>query len=225
MKPINLFGGFDSRESAGYFTFCSSVIRRATKPVSITPLASMGLPVGSNAFTLSRFLVPALMGFKGRAIFADASDMLCQADIAELDALYDERFAVQVVKHPDYVSTHQRKYLGTDMECAQSNYGRKNWASVMLMNCAHPAWRGYNPQLLSSRPALHFLQFQNLLDSEIGELPAEWNVLVDEGQDMAGAKVLHWSNGIPGFKHYRNGRRSLDWFKEFEHVTEGRQDG
>lgn len=224
-EPIRLCCGYDHREAAGYAVFASSVIRRATKPVSITPLASMGLPMGSNTFTLSRFLVPALMGFKGAAIFADASDMLCLTDIAELESLFDPAYAVQVVKHPDYDSLHPRKYVGTDMECDQSNYSRKNWASVMLMNCAHPAWRGISHQQLAGRPKLHFLQFQNLLDSEIGELPTEWNVLVDEGHATEGAKVLHWTAGLPSFRHYRNSRRSGDWFAEFNHMTEGKQDG
>lgn len=222
---IRLACGYDHREAAGFSVFASSVIRRATKPVSITPLASMGLPMGSNTFTLSRFLVPALMGFTGRAIFCDASDMLCLGDISELDSLFDGDKAVQVVKHADYDSQHARKYVGTAMECAQSNYSRKNWASVMLMNCAHPAWRGISHQQLAGRPKLHFLQFQNLLDSEIGELPTEWNVLVDEGQDTGGAKVLHWTAGLPSFKHYKNARRSQDWFKELDSAMEGKQDG
>lgn len=225
MKPIQLFGGFDEREAAGFHTFAASVIRRASRPVSITPIASLGMPVGSNAFSLSRFLVPALAGHKGMAIFMDASDMLCLSDIAELASLYDEKYAVQVVKHPDYDSQHQRKYVGTPMECQQSNYSRKNWASVMLMNCEHYAWKGFTPQLISSRPPLHFLQFNHLLDSEIGELPPEWNVLIDEGQDDSGAKVIHFTAGVPSFVHYKNVRRSKDWFKEFSHVTEGRQDG
>jgi hypothetical protein len=151
--------------------------------------------------------------------------MLCLADIAELDALYDPQYAVQVVKHQDYTSRHVRKYIGTEMECAQSEYSRKNWASVMVLNCEHPAWRGINHQQLTGRPKLHFLQFQNLLDSEIGELPAEWNVLIDEGQDDKNAKVIHFTAGVPSFRHYRNARRSADWFNEFNHMTEGKQDG
>lgn len=225
MRPIQLFAGFDERESAGYFTFCSSVIRRATQPVSITPLASMGLPIGSNSFTLSRFLVPALSGFKGRAIFADGADMLCLSDIAELDAMFDPSYAVQVVQHPEYRSKHERKYIGTDMECVQSDYSRKNWASVCLFNNEHPAWRGISHQQLASRPKLHFLQFQNLLDCEIGDIPPEWNVLIDEGQDDTNAKLIHFTAGIPAFAHYKDIRRSKTWFKEFEHMTEGKQDG
>ncbi len=213
---ITVYAGYDEREAPGFHTFVSSLIRRASKPVRIIPLSSRGLPQGSNTFTLSRFLAPSLNGFTGHAIFVDACDMMMLADIAELDALYDPKYAVQVVKHPDYESQHQRKYIGTEMECAQTNYPRKNWASVMLMNCAHSAWFGMTPQAIELSGALPLLQFDTFHPEEIGELPREWNVLVDEGQSLEGAKVLHWTCGIPTFKHYRNARGSKDWFREFD---------
>lgn len=215
---IRLFCGHEDKESAGFHVFVHSVISKASVPVSIIPLASMGLPTGSNSFTMSRFLVPWLCGFKGRAIFADASDMLMLGDIAELDRRFDDRYAVQVVKHPDYETCNPIKYIGTELECKNGDYPRKNWASLMLFNCAHPAWCGSGPMDLSTRPALDALQFQNCLNVDIGDLPACWNVLVDEGQDDTDAKLLHWTAGIPAFAHYANARRSADWFREFSEM-------
>jgi hypothetical protein len=222
---VHLFCGYDEREATGYHTFCASVLRRSSKPLSFLPLAAMGLPEGSNSFTVSRFLVPYLMGFKGRAIFCDASDMLMLADIADLDALFDPKYAVQVVKHDDYTSQHERKYIGTDMECDQSNYPRKNWASLMLINCEHSAWFAMTPKMLSMAEPIDLLQFKFFEDKEIGALPTEWNVLIDEGQERAGAKILHWTAGLPTFKHYRNARASKDWFAEFESMTGAMQHG
>ena len=219
---INLFCGYDLRESAGFHTFVHSVISRSSQPISIIPMADMGMSAGTNNFTVSRFLVPFMMGFKGHAIFADACDMLMLGDVAELDGLFDPGMAVQVVKHPDYVSQHRTKYVGTEMEAEQSNYQRKNWASLMLFNCAHQAWRDRYP-FLNIQPAIKHLQFDGLMDEEIGELPPEWNVLVDEGQPDDGAKVLHWTAGIPWFKHYQNARRSKDWFSAFEVMSVARR--
>ena len=216
---INLFCGYDAREAIGFHTFCHSVIKRASKPVRITPLSSMGLGQGSNTFTLSRFLVPYLMGFHGHAIFVDACDMLMLDDIAELDMLFNPRFAVQVVKHPDYESQHERKYIGTDMECKQSNYSRKNWMSVAIVNCGHAAWFGLTPKAISLMKPMELLQLQSLLDDEIGSLRPEWNVLIDEGHERDGAKILHWTAGIPTFKHYRNARASKDWFAEHDEMA------
>lgn len=214
VNTVRLFCGYDEREKIGFHTFLSSVIRRSSAMVQATVLDSVGMRQGSNSFTLSRFLVPYLCGFSGRAIFADASDMLCLGDIAELDAMFDPAYAVQVVKHPDYESKHSRKYVGTNMECEQTNYSRKNWASVMLINCEHRAWSTMTPEVVAGYSRLALLQFQFLLDSEIGELPAKWNVLVDEGQVNDNPRVIHFSNGIPAFPHYRNVRNSKDWFNE-----------
>lgn len=218
---IRLFCGYDEREAAGFHTFVHSVLARASVPVSITALASMGLPQGSNSFTVSRFLVPFLMGYQGHAIFCDASDMLMLGDVAELDALFDPAYAVQVVKHGDYTSQHVRKYVGTPMECEQSNYPRKNWASLAIFNCEHAGCIPLEPNILAEARTLQLLQLDFLADDEIGALPSEWNVLVDEGQADAGAKLLHWTAGIPRFKHYANARRSRDWFREFEAATGG----
>lgn len=209
---IRLFCGYDSRESAGFHTFVHSVIRQTSMPVAVYPLDASGLKEGTNAFTFSRFMVPSLCDYSGRAIFCDASDMLLLSDLAELDSCFDPQYAVQVVKHPDYVSRHERKYVGTEMQCGQSNYPRKNWASVMLLHCEHPAWKSVDQQYIASATPGKMLELRFLDDNCIGELPKEWNVLVDEGQDHVGAKLLHWTAGIPGFKRYHNAARAHEWF-------------
>lgn len=213
-QPIRLFAGYDEREKIGFHTFLSSVIGRTNRFVQVTPLPEMGMGHGSNAFTVSRFLVPWLCGFKGHAIFLDGSDMLCLGDIAELEALHEPEFAVKVVQHPAYESLHARKYVGTDMECDQTNYRRKNWASAMLINCEHPAWACMTPAGIVRNKRIDLLQFRFLEDFEIGWLPPEWNVLIDEGQSRENAKILHWTAGIPAFSHYKNARCSNDWFVE-----------
>lgn len=195
--------------------FTDSILRRATKPVSITPLASMGMGQGSNAFTLSRFLVPKLMGFQGHAIFADACDMLCLGDIAELDALFDPQFAVQVVKHKAYQTQHRTKYRGTAMECPNMNYQRKNWASVMLINCEHPAWRIDINEL----QPIDLLTLKFINDEAIGELPNEWNRLVDECQSILGAKIYHFTAGIPCIPAHSVAPGAELWFDQLKELN------
>jgi lipopolysaccharide biosynthesis glycosyltransferase len=119
------------------------VIQTATSPVAFYPLALKLLPEytethtdGSNQFIYSRFLVPFLQDYRGWAIFADG-DMLCRADISELWAMRDQRYAVMVAKH-NYSSKAQRKYIGTSLETHNAVYPRKNWSSVMLWNCPAP---------------------------------------------------------------------------------------
>lgn len=132
------------------------------------------------------------------------------ADIAELDSLFNPEFAVQVVKHPDYKTRHKTKYRGTSMECPNSDYPRKNWASVMLINCEHPDWVAATPEILARVSPAEMLGL--LWTDSIGELPAEWNCLVDEGQPAG--KLLHWTAGIPGFQAYSGARFAELWHHE-----------
>lgn len=202
---IHLFCGYDRREALGFHVFVHSVLSRTSAPVSIVPLSAMGLPEGSNAFTQSRFLVPRLMGFSGHAIFADASDMLALGDLADLDVLFDPAFALQVVKHPDYRTRHKTKYRGTAMECPNMNYPRKNWASVAIFNCGHPVWRTFEPS------GFRMLELDFLPDELIGELPPQWNRLVDEGQPADDAKICHWTGGLPAIDFYKNAPAAEKW--------------
>jgi hypothetical protein len=211
MKRVELFCGLDEREAVGFAVFAHSVNARASKPIAITALGSMGLPQGSNTFTVSRFAVAEILEHRGHGIFCDASDMLVMADVAELDALFDDRYAIQVVKHENYKTRNKVKYIGTSMECPNTNYERKNWASVMLVNAEHPAWRRYESAPSS---VLQALQLRFLADDEIGELPAKWNCLADEGHDIEGAKILHWTAGVPGFPHYTNAPGAELWHRE-----------
>lgn len=218
---INLFCGYDTREAIGFHVFVSSVVRHASQPVMFCPIASCMLPEGSNAFTFSRFLVPYLMSFGGVAIFADAADMLMREDIAELAALYDPSKAVQVVKH-EYRTRNKFKYIGTDMRCHNRDYPRKNWASLMIINCAHQAWREMTPErveAMSEAPSV-LLGLKFIPDDAIGELPNKWNRLVDEGQPVDGAALLHWTAGIPAFDHYRDAPGAPVWHAYREAMNE-----
>lgn len=218
---IPVFFGHEERAAAGTTVFLSSLFRTATRPLMACPLGRQALPAmpeGSNAFTFRRFLIPSLMGYRGWAIFVDGADMLCRTDIAELAALRDDRYAVQVVQH-DYQTRHKRKYVGSTMESDNADYPRKQWASVMLMQCGHLAWRGINPQSVASMPPLELLQLRFLPDYTIGALPAEWNWLADEHGENPGAKLVHFTAGIPAFAAHADAPMADDWRAELARAT------
>lgn len=215
---IPLYAGFDPREEVGYHTFCSSLLNQTDEAVSICPIRGQQRD-GTNAFTYARFLIPFMQGFRGFAIFADGSDMILKADIAELWALRSYDYAVQVVKH-DYQTKHQRKYVGTPMEAANEDYPRKNWSSLMLINCAHYAWRDLNPEKVAAMSGAELHRFSFIPDRYIGGLPMEWNWLADEYGETAQAKLLHWTAGIPAFAHYAHSPHAIDWFIAEEGVSQ-----
>jgi len=219
---IRLAVGFDQREAVAYHAFCQSVLEKASAPVHFIPLAENTLDDykethtdGSNKFIYSRFLTPHLHGFQGWAIFADG-DMICQADIKELWKLRDESKAVMVVKH-DYKTTSNRKYFGNKNE----DYPRKNWSSVILWNCSHPANQILTPSFIQSQTGAYLHRFSWLTDAQIGELPKEWNWLAIEYPDNPDAKLIHYTLGTPCLKDYKESPGANMWHETFERMNEG----
>lgn len=214
--------GYDPREAVAFHTCANSIIRHASEPVSIVPLALNVLAPfytekhgdGSNQFIYSRFLVPYLMGFKGHAIFLDG-DMVVTADIAELWRLRSHWHAVQVVKH-DYETRVPIKYLGAKNE----SYPRKNWSSVILWNCGHYGNRTLTPDYVQSQTGAHLHRFQWLQDERIGDIPMEWNWLCTEYEDNPAAKLLHYTIGTPCFKDYEQAPMASFWHKERALMTQ-----
>lgn len=223
---IRLAIGFDQREAIAYHTFCQTLIEKASRPLSITPLALNCLrgysethTDGSNAFIYSRFLTPFLMGFQDWAIFMDG-DMVCRDDIAKLWDLRDESKAVMVVKH-DYRTKAHDKYLGNKNQ----DYPRKNWSSVILWNCGHPANRRLDPAYVMTHPGSHLHRFAWLADELIGEIPKEWNWLTTEYEDNYGAKLLHYTLGTPCFKDYRESDMAELWQEAYRRALSGIDSG
>lgn len=223
---IRVFVGWDDREEAGYHTFCSSVVHTASVPVCFTPLNLKlfegfykgGSKDGTNAFIYSRFLVPHLCNYEGPALFVDGSDMVCLSDLAELWDLYDDSKAVQVVLH-DYKTKNPVKYIGTPMQSRNDDYPRKNQSSLMLMNCGHAAWREITPAKVETMTGAELHRFSWIPDRFIGGLPIEWNWLSQEFGHNYFAKLVHYTAGIPAFKHYIDTEMADEWHKAYRNVT------
>jgi len=218
MSPIRVFIGFDGREDVAFSVLAHSIHRNASQPVSIAPVMLSQLggvyrrdvnPLQSTQFSFSRFLTPWLCGYEGWAVFMDC-DMLVLDDIARLWALRDERYAVQVVKHV-HVPKEDVKFLGA----VQTKYEKKNWSSVMLMNCAKCT--ALTPEYVNSATGLQLHQFKWLDDdSLIGELPSRWNHLVGYDPPRKDASLVHYTIGGPYFEEYAQCEYAREWWHERE---------
>ena len=225
---IPVFIGYDSREKTPYKVACDSLRHHSSVPVFIQPLILGNLQATSiyrrthifrnneyldeeydethtTEFTYSRYLVPALTQWQGWAIYCDC-DFLFRADIGELWSHRDENHAVHVAKH-----THQH---GADVKMwgiKQKYYARKNWSSLMLINCEHDAMRYLTPYRVNHAPRewLHGLSW--LDDSEIGELPVEWNYLEGITNPAYNAKAVHYTLGTPDLEGYEQSRYADEW--------------
>ena len=213
---IRVFAGFDPRESIGWHVFAHSLFRHASEPVALSQVTGDQRD-GSNAFIYARFLVPALCEFRGWALFVDGADMLVRDDVAALWKMRDERYAVQVVQH-DYQTSHANKYRGTVLEARNEAYPRKNWSSVILWNCAHPANAHLTRSFVAQAGGAYLHRFQWLDNHEIGGLPKAWNVLV--GEQDTDAALAHFTYGLPCWPQYADVPYADEWRRELQRVTQ-----
>ena len=213
---IRVFIGYDPREAAAFGVLSHSIHARSSLPVAITPVMLSELhgtyrrernPLQSTDFSFSRFLTPWLCDYEGWAVFMDC-DMLVLDDIAGLHDLRDERYAVMCVKH-DHQPREEVKFLGQP----QTPYGKKNWSSVMLMNCA--ACKALTPEFVNTATGLELHQFKWLGDDAlIGAIPDRWNHLVGYQAPRADAALVHYTLGGPYFDTYRNCEYGDEWHSE-----------
>ena len=221
-----IFIGFDSREAAAYEVCVRSIRDHCKEVPQLVPLLEphlrgLGLytrrherregrlwdviseaPM-STEFAITRFLTP-LLSTTPWAVFCDC-DFLWRADIQELLALADPRYAVQVVQH-QYAPPEGIKMDGQ----LQLNYRRKNWSSLVLWNCRHPAHAPLE-SWINTRPGRNLHAFEWLDDSLIGDLPPTWNWLEGHSDPGLDPKAVHFTRGTPEMKGYENIPHAEEW--------------
>jgi lipopolysaccharide biosynthesis glycosyltransferase len=158
----------------------------------------------STEFAISRFLVPHLAR-EGWALFLDA-DMLALSDLAQLFAMANDRFAVMCVKH-EYAPQDSIKMDGQ----RQTIYPRKNWSSLVLWNCDHPANKRLTASLINSLPGRDLHRFFWLDDDEIGSLDPSWNYLVGHSDLAIKPRIVHFTEGGPWMYGYRDVPYADEW--------------
>lgn len=211
---VHIFLGYDEKDPIGYHVCVQSIISKSSLPVSITPLRLASIkgaftreraPGQLTDFSYSRFIVPALCGYKGWALFMDGHDMILREDIAKLWALRDDKYAVMVVKHPEFTGKHS--FRGK----AIPTYPRFNWSSVMLFN--NVKCKALTPEYVNTADYYNLHQFKWLRDNEIGELPNTWNHLVGYYQPRKDAAIVHFTLGVPyQGGEFANAEHAAEWF-------------
>ncbi len=227
---MNYFMGYDTKESEAFSVALHSV--RSLQPsikvnaLHLPTLRDIGLytrPTSTKDGRLwddiseaymstehanSRFLVPFLA--KGRAnkwaLFTDC-DIVVRRSIADIFDLAIDKYAVMVVKH-NYAPAQGVKMDGQ----SQQPYSRKNWSSVMLFNTEHPANQRLTLEMVNTLPGRDLHRFCWLEDSEIGELPPEWNWLVGHSSPRIDPAIVHYTEGLPSMRGYETCAFADLWF-------------
>lgn len=209
---LKIFVGVDSNETVAYHVLANSIMRQSSVPVSIIPLMIGQLPMTrprdvhqSTEFSFSRFLVPYLCDYKGKAIFMDC-DMIVRMDIADLwKQTSDNGAAVSVVQH-NYTPKTDSKFLNQK----QSRYEKKNWSSLMLFN--NEQCQSLTKEVVNSETGMFLHQFQ--WTDSIGKLSETYNHLVGEYAPNPDAKIVHFTLGTPCFQKYAHQEFAQEWRDE-----------
>lgn len=208
---MKIFIGYDDRIPMASDVLQYTLNKYSSIPLDITLLKIKELnfnradPLASTQFTYTRFLVPHLCNYEGTALFVD-NDMLCMSDIKEIFDLDMSNYALRVVKH-NHVPTVDIKMDGK----TQTTYPRKNWSSMMLMNCAK--LKCWTKEAVETMPPAWLHRFEPIPDEQIGDLPADWNVL-DENVNSK-TKLWHMTTGAPYFSRYADMPNAVIWYKAF----------
>lgn len=226
--PLRIFIGYDGREDDAYRVCHQSLLDHSSAPLLIEKLDMRRLRHAgmfnrswyhtegqfiddrdhrpySTEFAFTRFLVAPLCQWNGVALFCDC-DFLWRADVAKLFALYDERFALQCVQH-----THEPE-PGVKMDGQnQGRYHRKNWSSLVLWNCGHPANLLLTPHRVNRERGQWLHAFDWLHRDQIGSLPSHWNWLEGESAVSPDIKAVHFTRGGPWHKGYEDVTFADEW--------------
>jgi hypothetical protein len=159
----------------------------------------------STDFSFTRFLVPALQEYKGWALCTD-SDFLFRTDIKDLFDLADDKYAVMCVQH-DHRPKENIKMDGQRQEL----YFRKNWSSMILWNCSHPANAKLTVEMVNNSPGSFLHAFKWLEDEQIGALPEGWNWLDGWSSPEIDPEIVHMTRGIPTMKGYEDIPYADEW--------------
>lgn len=170
----------------------------------------------STEFSHTRFLVPALMKFKGWALFMDA-DMIFLSDIDKLFALRDDKYALMCVKHIHVPNEQLAKMDGR----LQLKYDRKNWSSFVLWNCGHPANQILTSDKVNCMKGSDLHAFRWLQDVHIGSLPFTYNYISGVSPKYSlpshnRPDVIHYTEGGPWFEECKEVPYAPFWLNEYD---------
>lgn len=185
---LRIFIGSDARQPIAYNVLAYSIMGNASVPVAITPLVLRTLPItrtGLTEFTYSRYLVPWLCNYEGRALFLDA-DMVVDADIAEL---------FEVASHDAAVFVNR-------------TLPQFEWPSAMLFNCERCT--ALTPAFVEHENPFKFDTWANA----VGAIPPAWNYCVPYSFNTpikGKPKLIHYTGGIPIWPETRDSKHAEIW--------------
>lgn len=193
-EPIRVFVGADRSQQLAVPVLEYSIKRHTTAQVEVIPMLDLPVPVPQDprngqrtGFSFSRFCIPKLAGYKGRAIYMDA-DMLVFSDIRELWNIPFDGAKVIIQQEVKFEEQTTAK-VGAPKK-------RKKQCAVMLLDCERLDWDIQDIVAGMDRGAYDYEQLMYdmciLREDEIKYgVPFEWNSL--EHWDPT-TRLLHYTD-------------------------------
>lgn len=180
-SPVQVYVGTQPEQMLAVEVLAHSIRRHASLSVSVQPLfqaiAAAGLQVPAprdprlrprTPFSYQRFAIPALNGYRGRALYLD-SDMQVFRDIRELWTWpFDGADVLAVAEPPDSGRRPQFSVMALDCE-------RLGWDAASLIDDLEAGRWSYEEFMYELAPAQHVRRV----------LPAAWNDLERHAGDTA----------------------------------------
>ena len=222
---MKIFIGYEN-EYPESFEVCAESIRRFNPNHEIIPLVKSELEEKglytreyqgeSTDFAFTRFLVPFLSDYKGYALFCDG-DFMWRCDPQEIEDYAKQSNyspSVWVVKHPPFLTTPYKKMKGK----ANMSYPKKYWSSLMYFN--NDKCFSLTSDLVNSWAGKDLHEFA--WASEIGDLPAEYNAMVNYYK-FPEAKAVHFTDGGPWLDIHDDMLYSTEWLKIYKNLQKAKE--
>ena len=222
---MKIFIGYEN-EYPESFEVCAESIRRFNPNHEIIPLVKSELEEEglytreyqgeSTDFAFTRFLVPFLSDYKGYALFCDG-DFMWRCDPQEIEDYAKQSNyspSVWVVKHPPFLTTPYKKMKGK----ANMSYPKKYWSSLMYFN--NDKCFSLTSDLVNSWSGKDLHEFA--WASEIGDLPAEYNAMVNYYK-FPEAKAVHFTDGGPWLDIHDDMLYSTEWLKIYKNLQKAKE--
>jgi len=219
-EPVRVYVGADRSQQLAVDVLAHSIKRHTRAPVEVIPMIDLPVPKPRDprngqrtGFSFSRFCIPKLAGYRGKAIYMDA-DMQVFTDILGLWNLPFNGAKVLIQEEVQHLDRTLAK------ENAPST--RRKQCSVMLLDCSRLDWDV--EQIVAGLDAGRYTYEQLMADmcllkeEEIAyDVPFEWNSLEHFDQNTC---LIHYTDmGTQPWVSCRNphGER---WFQEVRHMLQ-----
>lgn len=218
--PIRVYVGADRSQQLAISVLEYSIKRHTTAEVQVIPMVDLPVPKPRDprngqrtGFSFSRFCIPKLAGYRGRAIYMDA-DMLVFGDIRELWDIPFDGAKVVIQK--------EVKFNELTTGSAGAPQQRIKQCAVMLLDCGRLDWNieeivaGLDAGSYDYEGLMYQLCILGEADIKYG-VPFEWNSL--EHYDDA-TRLIHYTDVYTQPWTYVGNKWAHLWFDEVRLMIE-----